>query len=87
MFPEFINSYLKKECDNTGPFETNPLSSPIVVSPLNSVPKSVTDDRRVIVDLSWPHGRAVNDGISKNFYLGEEFELHYTSVVKLKITK
>ena len=85
-FPEFIDSYLKKECDNTriaGPFETNPLSSPIVISPLNSVPKSGTDDRRVIVDLSWPHGKAVNDGISKNLYLGEEFELHYTSVERI----
>ena len=36
--------------------------------------------RRVIVDLSWPHGSSVNDGISKSVYLGELINLHYASV-------
>jgi hypothetical protein len=82
-FPDFINRYLKKECENyriVGPFVQNPLSTQIVVSPLNSVPKSSPDERRVIVDLSWPHGLSVNDGISKETYLGEQIELHYASV-------
>lgn len=85
-FPEFIRNYLKRECDNSriaGPFKVNPFPEPIVVSPLNSVPKSDGDERRVIVDLSWPRGKSVNDGISKNFYLGEEFELHFTSVERI----
>ena len=43
---------------------------------MNTVPKSNKNDRRVIVDLSWPHGASVNDGISKNVYL----DLHYASV-------
>jgi hypothetical protein len=47
---------------------------------MNTVPKSSVDERRVIVDLSWPIGASVNDGISKEVYLGEVISLHYTSV-------
>ena len=82
-FPEFINSYLKRECDALriiGPFQKNPFSTPLVTSPLNSVPKAGEQDRRVIVDLSWPIGNAVNDGISKDTYLNEPIDLRYTSV-------
>ena len=82
-FPQFINKYLEKECDAgriAGPFKSNPLSVPLQVSPMNTVPKSSVDERRVIVDLSWPTGFSVNDGISKEVYLGELIELHYASV-------
>jgi hypothetical protein len=45
--------------------------------------------RRVIVDLSFsPEGLAVNDGISKDLYLGEKVSVHYPTVddfVRLKI--
>ena len=81
--PEFIRKYLSKECDASrivGPFKKNPLSVPLIVSPLNSVPKSSADERRAIVDLSWPIGQSVNDGISKDIYLGEVINLHYASV-------
>jgi hypothetical protein len=39
----------------------------MAISPLNSVPKTHFIERRVIVDLSFPEGLAVNDGISKNY--------------------
>ena len=82
-YPNFINKYLEKETSArriAGPFRKNPLSVPLIVSPMNTVPKSCSDERRVIVDLSWPHGASVNDGISKNVYLGELINLHYASV-------
>ncbi len=82
-FPEFIRSYLKKECSQLrigGPFKTNPLSVPLVISPLNSDPKTDSEERCVIVDLSWPHGTAVNDGISKDVYMNEPINLRYASV-------
>ena len=82
-YPEFIEKYLKKERDANrivGPFDTNPLSVPLIVSPLNTVPKSCADERRTIVDLSWPIGESVNDGISKDIYLGEVVDLHYASI-------
>ena len=54
-----------------------------MVSPLNTVPKS-SDERRVIVDLSWPLGRgSVNSGISKELYLEEKIETHYASVEQI----
>ena len=82
-YPQFINKYFKKECDANrvaGPFRANPLSVDLAVSPINTVPKDSADERRVIVDLSWPAGASVNDGISKDVYLGEEIDLHYASV-------
>ena len=82
-YPQFIDKYFHRECTAgrvAGPFRYNPLSVSLVVSPMNSVPKSCADERRVIVDLSWPSGASVNDGISKDVYLGELIELHYASV-------
>ena len=32
------------------------------------------------MDLSWPKGHSVHDGVSKNTDLGTEFSLHYPSV-------
>ena len=59
-----------------GPFDRNPLGeSPIAVSPLNSVPKSETSERRIILDLSFPPGRGVNDGIERNMFFGEPYKL------------
>ena len=82
-YPEFIDQYLQKEREAKrimGPFRKNPFSVPLIVSPLNTVPKSSTDERRTIVDLSWPIGESINDGISKQVYLGDIIDLHYASV-------
>ena len=82
-YPQFIDGYLQKEteCNRiVGPFDLNPLSVPIKVSPMNTVPKPNSEERRVIADLSWPLGALVNSGISKDTYLDETFDLHYTGV-------
>ena len=42
--------------------------------------KSGSDKRRTIIDLSWPKGLSVNDGVTKDWYLGTQFEMHYPSV-------
>ena len=81
-FPKFISTYLEKESKElrvVGPFAANPLSVPLKISPLNTVPKSI-EERRVIVDLSWPLGASVNCGISKDMYLNESIDVHYASV-------
>ena len=44
---------------------------------MNTVPKSGSSERRVILDLSYPKGASVNDYISKGFYLGEKIDLVY----------
>ena len=83
-YQEYVSEYIRKEvseCRIAGPFSNNPFSVPIMVSPLNSVPKSSSIERRIIVDLSWPKGAgSVNSGISKEFYLDERIEIHYATV-------
>ena len=65
-FPEAINQYLATEYSNNallGPFFTKPFLDKTAFSPLNSVPKCDSEERRVILDMSFPHGHSVNDGI------------------------
>lgn len=42
--------------------------------------KRDSQERRVIVDLSWPSGSSVNDGIPSGSFLGELFELTYPTI-------
>ena len=84
-FPSAVDSYLSTELglgSVCGPFTCNPfsISSPYAVSPLNSVPKQGSDERRFILDLSCPEGASVNDGICKDFSLGEPVNLTYPTV-------
>lgn len=46
-----------------GPFNVLPFPDGFLVSPLNTVAKRDSNERRVIVDLSWACGSSVNDGI------------------------
>ena len=58
-----------------GPFADNPFICNIALSPLNTVPKKETVERRIILDLSFPKGMAINDSVSKDFYLGEKVSI------------
>lgn len=82
-FPSAVDSYLSSEIklgSVCGPFARNPFSGDVALSPSNSVPKPDSDEHRFILDLSWPSGSSVNDGISKHFYLGEPVTLRYPTV-------
>ena len=82
-FPEDILLYLEKESKTgaiSGPFNSNPFKSGIKISPLNSVPKKDTTERRIILDLSCPHGLAVNDFVNKEEYFGKKVDLVYPKV-------
>ena len=82
-FPEDVTYYLGKEALDScvlGPFKKNPFSSNIKISPLNTVPKKDTDERRVILDLSMPKGNAINNFVDKDFYLGEKVDLVFPKV-------
>lgn len=86
-YEEFIMQYLQKELNYQaiiGPFKYNPfIGTELILSPLNTVPKSTTGDRRVILDLSFPQENSVNSHISKDVYLGEQINLKYPSVDSL----
>jgi hypothetical protein len=82
-FPEQITSYLIKEASYravVGPFKDNPFNDPIALSPLNSVPKKDSSERRDIVDLSFPEGESVNFCILKDEYLGNRISVSYPKV-------
>lgn len=82
LFPDAINSHLSTESGwhaVVGYFGANPFSCPVALSPLNSVPKDSTK-RCIVIDLSWPAGSSMNNGISSSSYLGEEISLTYLTV-------
>ena len=64
---EVVSSYLAKECAEVrvlGPFEDHSLLQ-LHVNRIGVVPKHAPGQWRSIVDLSYPEGKSVNDGISK----------------------
>lgn len=62
-----------------GPFKNPPIQD-LHCSPMLTRPKQGTDNRRVIVDLSWPHGNSINDSINDSTYMGTLFKLKFPSV-------
>ena len=81
-FSDYLCVYLQQECAKgrmAGPFSCPPLTN-FMVSPLNTVPKSDSLERRIIVDLSWPFGTSVNDCIPKDTYLGQPILLQFPTV-------
>ena len=82
-FPVAVADYLHGEIllgRVAGPFAEPPFKDAFVVSPLNTVPKRDSTERRVIVDLSWPSGSSVNDGIPSDSFLGEPLDLTYPTI-------
>ena len=78
-----IDHYLTTEHSNNtllGPFLSNPFPDHTASSPLNSVPKHDLDERRVILDMSFPPSHSVNDGIDKDRYLGVHIYLTYPTI-------
>lgn len=55
-----------------GPFPEPPFQPWTRCSPVMTRPKKDSDQRRVIVDLSFPEGQAVNSGIDIHDYFGQD---------------
>ena len=79
-----VSEYLSKQINNKtliGPFKVNPFGEHARFSPLNTVEKRDSMDRRVILDLSWLlDGMSVNDGINKDWYRGKPVKCELPSV-------
>ena len=72
-FPQQMDKYIQKELENgaiMGPYQKIPFRDNVGISPLGTREKKGSEDRRVKLDLSYPIGAAVNDGIPKDSYLG-----------------
>ena len=85
-FADHVRHYIKTELSFgaiTGPFSVNPLSKPLVCSPLQTVPKGGSSTRRVVMDLSFPPDRSVNSAIPLNTYLDSPFKLRLPGIDRL----
>ena len=83
-FQREVSEYFEKGVQSQellGPFEHPPFED-LCFSPLMSVPKENTK-RRVVVDFSFPPGRAVNDGISATAYLDFVVDFSLPSVASM----
>ena len=79
---DVVQAYLDKEQNLgslCGPFNTNPLTTNLVISPMQIV-DSRSGKSRVVVDLSFPVGSSVNDGIPKDTYLDKPFTLRLPGI-------
>ena len=68
-----LDSFVEKECAKgalLGPFPNPPFAPWTQVSPLMTAEKKDSCRRRVIIDLSFPEGNSVNDGVARNFFQG-----------------
>ena len=74
---EYLESNMKCQAI-LGPFKLSPIAD-LCFSPLMSVPKDI-DKRRVIVNFSFPPGKAINDGISRSSYLNFQVDFSLPSV-------
>ena len=82
-FPEALKAYVEKESGHgavMGPYRKIPFQEKIGISPLSTRPKQDSNERRIILDLSFPIGRSVSDGIMKDNYLGFSAKLSFPKV-------
>ena len=81
-FPQDIDAYLKEEISHGaifGPFKHPPFND-FHTSPFMTRPKPGAPHRHVIINLSFPHGQAVDSNVSKSQYLGTEFVFTLPSI-------
>ena len=77
-----IKEYLKTEMSHRaimGPYIRPPIKG-LHCSPMLTQPKAGSDNHRVIVDISWPHGKSVNDLVCQDTYMGTPFKLKFPPV-------
>lgn len=87
--PTHVHKFIETERQHqaiAGPFDAPPFTPWTRLSPLMSRPKKGSEERRIIVDLSFPHGHAVNTAIDITSYLGKDITYSLPTITDL-ITK
>ena len=82
QYPSHVDVYLTDEMNHgamLGPLRDPPIDN-LRISPFMTQDKSSSDNRRVIIDLSWPKGQSVNSGVDSDRYLDVDFVLTYHSI-------
>ena len=83
QYPEHVETYIKTEQDHKaifGPYEIPPYGDNTHVSPFMSRDKPDSENRRIIIDLSWPLEASVNHFTKANMYLSTMYKLQYPTV-------
>ena len=81
--PVDVHQFIAKEVQlqaTAGPFSVTPFSCNFMTSPLLTVPKKDFTSHHIVMDLSFPLGSSVNDGIPKDTFLDDPFQLHLPSI-------
>lgn len=81
-----MDEFIKTELNFTalvGPFDSSPFQQWTRISPLMTRPKKDSTQRRVIVDLSYPEGEAVNTCIDTSDYLGTDISYSLPTISDL----
>ena len=82
LFAKDVSHYLQEEMSFKailGPFDAPPIEH-LHISPFMTRPKPSSDHRRVIIDLSFPKGQSVNQGMSSDQYLNTSFILSLPTI-------
>ena len=82
-FPEHVDTYLKTEQEHQaiyGPYTEPPYGKYTQVSPYMSREKTDSENRRIIIDLSWPRGASINTFTPPNVYLNTVYKLQYPTI-------
>lgn len=85
-YARHVHQYIETELSHSaivGPFKSVPFTPWTRLSPLMTRPKRDSDKRRVIVDMSFPDGEAVNDGINITSIYGRDTTYTLPSVQDL----
>lgn len=85
-FPDHVSKFIATELEFdalVGPFSVLPFQPWTRLSPLMTRPKKNSQDRRVIVDLSFPPGLDVNSGIDITNLLGHDVSYTLPSISDL----
>lgn len=76
-YPGHVSKFVTKELSLggiVGPMDKPPFREWCHVSPLMSREKKGTDDRRIIIDMTYPHESSVNSFICKNTIMGVQHD-------------
>ena len=82
-FPDHVETYINTELAHKaifGPYIDPPYGSQTHVSPFMSREKSDSNNRRIIIDLSWPDQASINYFTKANVYLNTVYKLQYPTV-------
>lgn len=79
---KFVDQELQHDA-LVGPFTADPFTPWVRYSPIMTRPKRDANARRIIVDLSFPHGYAVNDGIDNHNHLGTDITYSLPTITDL----